>query len=71
MDLELDLDFWVETPPKNWPQFGTHMVIKTLDGSCCKQMYKLKPQLHISGIHMKKLKKKKKTEFTAENGIDQ
>ena len=27
----------VDPPPKNWPHFGTHMVIKTLDGSSCKK----------------------------------
>ena len=26
----------VDTPAKNWPQFGSHMVIITLDGSTCK-----------------------------------
>ena len=24
--------------PKNWPHFVTHMVIKTLDGSTCKNV---------------------------------
>ena len=29
--------------PQNWPHFGTHMVIKTLDGSSCKKNVKLVP----------------------------
>ena len=36
MDLELDQDPEL-TPKKNWPHFGTHMVIKSLDGSSCKK----------------------------------
>ena len=48
MDLDLDLD--PELTPKSLPHFGTHMVIKTLDGSNCKNV-SLVPQLHISGIH--------------------
>ena len=52
---------WIQIqhwPPKNWLHFGTHMVIKTLDGSSCKKL-QLVPQLHISGIHVKKFKKKR------------
>ena len=33
MDLDLDPEF----TPQNWPDFGTFMVIKTLDGSSCKK----------------------------------
>ena len=36
MDLELDQD--PDLTPKNWSQFGTHMVIITLDGSICKNV---------------------------------
>ena len=63
MDPDLEL-----TPPT---EIDLTLVIicwlKTLDGSSCKNVY-LVPQLHMSGIHMKKFKK---LELTAENGIDQ
>ena len=36
MDLELDQD--PELIHKNWPQFGTHMLIITLDDSICKNV---------------------------------
>ena len=35
MDLEQDPD--LELTPQKWPHFGTHMVIKTLDGSSWKK----------------------------------
>ena len=36
MDLELDQD--PELTLQNWPQFGTHMVMITLDDSICKKL---------------------------------
>ena len=65
MDLELDPD--LELTPWNGPQFRTHMVIKTLDGSSCKRCTISTSATY--GIHVKKLKKKK--ELTSENGIHQ
>ena len=66
MVLELYPD--LELTPQKWPYIDTHMVIKILDGSSSKNIWLL-PQLYISGIHYKIVFKK--TEFTAENGVDQ
>ena len=37
MDLELGPDPEL-TPHENWPHYGTHIVVKTLDGSSCKNV---------------------------------
>ena len=67
MDLGLDPD--PELTPQNWPHFGTHMVIKTLDGSSCKKCIISTSVTYIWHTHEKA--KKKKMKFTAENGIHQ
>ena len=65
MDLKLEPD--PELTPQNWPLFGSHMVIKSLDGSSCKKCIISTSPTYIWHTHQKV----KKTELTAENGIDQ
>ena len=64
---------WIKTwswccHPKNWLQFGTYMVIKTLGGRCCKKGIISTSATYIWHTHEKV---KKKMEFTAGNEIDQ
>ena len=40
---------------QNCPHFGTDKAIKSYDGNSCKNVYVV-PQLHISGLHVKKIK---------------
>ena len=54
MDLELDL----ELTPQDWPHFDTHVVLKSLDGSSHKKCIISTLAIYVSGIHMKKLKKR-------------
>ena len=53
--------------PKNWPHFGTHIVIKILDGSSCRKCIISTSATYIWHT----CEKVKKIEFTVENGIDQ
>ena len=64
MEMEIEL-----TPPpaKNWPQFGSHMVIITLDGSTCKTCIISTSATYIWHT----CEKVKKSKVHAEKEIDQ
>ena len=59
MNLVLDLD--PELTPQNLPQFGTHMVIKTLDGSSYKNYIISTSATYIWHRH-EKVKKKQSSQ---------